>query len=290
MASGAGMRGEAAAGTPSPGGAQGAQERAGAGVVVAIDGPSGSGKSTVARHLAQRYGLAYLDTGAMYRVLTWHCLHADVALEDADAVALAARTVPLAMPLDARDQSIVLDGVDVTEAIRGEEVSTHVSTVATNLAVRATMRELQRGIIAREAAWDAHGGAHEDVAPAPGAAWSGGRGIVAEGRDITTVVAPDAEVRMLLVARPEARLARRALENLGNDDAAALAATRDQVLRRDAEDATVSQFLTASDGVVTLDSTTLTLEATYAAAERVVGEALGEGTLARLEAAVGDGR
>ena len=99
---------------------------------------------------------------------------------------------------------------------------------------------------------------------------SGGRGVVAEGRDITTVVAPDADVRILLTASEEARLARRALEVHGVADAAAVAATRDHVVRRDAKDSTVVEFLTAADGVVTVDSSPLTLDETVEAVLAVV--------------------
>ena len=132
------------------------------------------------------------------------------------------------------------------------------SAVATNLPVRAVLRDLQRGLIAAEA----NGGSSE------------GRGIVAEGRDITTVVAPDAHVRILLTASEHARLARRAREVHGADDAGALAATADQVLRRDRDDSTVATFHVAADGVVTLDSSHLSLEETIQAAHRLVEEVL----------------
>lgn len=234
------------------------------GLVVAIDGPSGSGKSTIGRHLARHYGLAYLDTGAMYRALAWWALERGLSLADPSpavvssvdaAVAELALDLPLEEPLDPDDQAFRVAGTDVSSAIRTSEISTVVSRVATNLAVRAALRDRQRAIIARETTPDG---------------WSSGRGIVAEGRDITTVVAPDATVRVLLVAGEEARLARRAAELFGAADDAAIEATRDQVVRRDADDATVSQFHVAADGVATLDSSTLTLEETLDAAVAIV--------------------
>jgi len=228
------------------------------GLVIAIDGPSGSGKSTISRRLAADLGLAYLDTGAMYRAATWWCLDQGVPLADADAVADAVATMPLEMVMDPASPAVRVGHTDVTAAIRSTEIATAVSAVATNLPVRAVLRDLQRGLIAAEA----NGGSSE------------GRGIVAEGRDITTVVAPDAHVRILLTASEHARLARRAREVHGADDAGALAATADQVLRRDRDDSTVATFHVAADGVVTLDSSHLSLEETIRAAHRLVEEVL----------------
>jgi cytidylate kinase len=224
-------------------------------VVVAIDGPSGSGKSSVSRRVAERLGLAYLDTGAMYRAATWWALRSGVPLTDTDAVADLIRRMPLVMGVDPAAPGVHVDGHDVGEAIRETAISAAVSAVATNLEVRAELGRRQRDEIAAQAA---------------SSSFSGGRGIVAEGRDITTVIAPDADVRLLLVASEEARLARRAREVHGTADAAAVEATRDQVVRRDADDSTVSQFLVAADGVVTVDSSELDLEQTVQAVLDVV--------------------
>lgn len=224
-------------------------------MVVAIDGPSGSGKSSVSRGVASALGLAYLDTGAMYRAATWWCLHQGVPLSDVDAVAGQVRTLPLVMGVDPRNPTVHVDGIDVGEAIRTTEISAAVSAVATNLAVRAELGRLQRAEIE--------------------SARVRGRGIVAEGRDITTVVAPDADVRVLLTASEEARLARRALDVHGSDDAAAVEATRDQVLRRDADDSTVVQFHVAADGVVTVDSSHLDFDQTVQAVLDVVESVVG---------------
>ena len=176
------------------------------GFVVAIDGPSGSGKSSVSKQVARTLGYGYLDTGAMYRALTWWCLREDVDLDDADAVTAAAERLPLSIGTDPDDPTVTVDGVDVTADIRETRISTTVSAVAGVIPVR----ELMRG------------------APAPphlrGRAAEGG--VVAEGRDITTVVAPDAPVRILLTASEEARLARRSTELHGAADEASVAAPR----------------------------------------------------------------
>ena len=214
-------------------------------LVVAIDGPSGTGKSTISRRLAAELGLAYLDTGAMYRVATWWCLHREIDLTDRDAVAAAVRTIPMQIGTDPARPTFAVDSRDVAAEIRSTRISSAVSAVATNLAVRAELQRRQREAIAAELR--------------PGS-YSGGRGVIAEGRDITTVVAPDAPVRVLLLADEQARLERRARELHGTVDAGALDATRDQVVRRDADDSTVSNFATAADGVVTVDTSTLSLD------------------------------
>jgi cytidylate kinase len=219
-------------------------------LTIAIDGPSGSGKSTVARAVAQRLGIGYLDTGAMYRALTWWCLHQGLDLTDADAVVAAARALPLRMGTDPGAPTVHVDGTDVSAAIRTSEVSTAVSAVATNLGVRPVLQQLQRDLMAR-------------IAEETG-------GVVAEGRDITTVVAPDARVRVLLTASEEARLRRRSTELHGAADAAAVEATRDQVVRRDRDDSTVSVFTEAAAGVELVDTSDLTLDESIEAVLDVV--------------------
>lgn len=222
-------------------------------LVVAIDGPSGSGKSSVSREVAHRLGLAYLDTGAMYRAACWSALKAGLDLTDEPAVAEHVRRLPLVMGTDPVTPSVRVAGVDVSAAIRTTRVTTAVSVVATNLAVRAELRRRQREIIDA-----ARLGEHQ--------------GCLAEGRDITTVVAPDADVRILLTADERARLARRALEVHGSSEESALHAIRDQVLRRDADDATVASFQAAADGVLHLDSSTLDFEQTVDAVLDAVAE------------------
>jgi CMP/dCMP kinase len=210
------------------------------GLVVAVDGPSGSGKSSVSREVARRLGLRYLDTGAMYRALTWWALEQGTDLDDTAAVARLARELPLEVSTSSSGTVAVVAGRDVTAAIREPRITRVVSAVATNLDVRAELVRRQREIAA------------------PG-------GIVVEGRDITTVVAPDAEVRVLLTASQEARLARRALEVHGSDDGRAIEATRDQVVTRDARDSTVADFVAARDGVTVIDSSELSFEETVSA-------------------------
>ena len=219
------------------------------GIVVAIDGPSGSGKSTVSKQVASRLGLAYLDTGAMYRAAAWWCEHEGVDLEDSEAVTRAVESMPLTMGVNPEAPGVVCGSEDIASAIRDPHIAAIVSKVATNLDVRAELARLQREIIHSEAA-----GLHR--------AFSAGAGVVAEGRDITTVITPDADVRLLITASEEARLARRAadLEAAGKHiDAAAL---RDQVVRRDQDDSAVSQFLTAPEGVTLVDTSDMDLPET----------------------------
>lgn len=209
-------------------------------LVIAIDGPSGSGKSTVARRVAATLGLRYLDTGAMYRALTWWLLERGVDLGDGDRVAAMAPELPLRMGTDPRNPTVHVYGVDVGTAIRETRISAVVSTVATNLGVRSELRKRQRAVV-------------DDG------------GVVVEGRDITSVVAPDAPVRILLTAAEDVRLARRARDVQGADHASALAATRDQVLRRDADDSSVASFVQAAEGVDVLDSSDLSVDETVTA-------------------------
>lgn len=207
-------------------------------LVIAVDGPSGSGKSSVSKEAARRLGAVYLDTGAMYRAVTWHALDAGTDLSDAAAVADAVRAAELEISTDPDLESVKIHGTDVTEAIREPFVSEAVSAVATNLEARAELVRRQREIIA----------AHPRI--------------VAEGRDITTVVAPDADARILLTASEEARMRRRGLQLGGTQSAEDL---QRQVVARDAKDSTVSSFLIASDGVATVDSSDLDFEETVQA-------------------------
>lgn len=200
-------------------------------LIVAIDGPSGSGKSSTARGVAERLGLDYLDTGAMYRAVAW--LVAERGITDPDAIVTAARDARMEISLDPAAFAISMDGTDVTEAIREPGISASVSRVATIQAVRDILIERQRRLIADAA-----------------------RGIVAEGRDITTVVAPQAPVRILLVADPAARVTRRSAELGAGVDHAEVT---DQVIRRDADDSTVAAFTKAAPGVTVVDSTHLSL-------------------------------
>jgi len=218
-----------------------AAERAAAsrpGVVVAVDGPAGSGKSSVSRAAAARLGFDFLDTGAAYRALTWRALEEGV--DPADAPAVIALVADLRYATEARPEGTVVrvGDTDVTTAIREPRITAVVSDIARIPEVRAALTEMFRAAIATSRA----------------------RGIVVEGRDITTVVAPDAEVRILLTADEEVRIARRSRE-LAPEQASTAAALRD----RDQKDAAVVDFLTAAPGVETLDSTHLDFEQTVQA-------------------------
>lgn len=160
---------------------------------VAIDGPAGVGKSSIHKALAKYYGFAYLDTGAMYRACAWWCMNKGIDL-DAETIdeQLVTETVGeffteghFDISVDPDDSKVYADGEDISDVIRSSEVSSHVSKVSNIIPVRHVLIAAQRAYIAREAASDS---------------FSEGAGVVAEGRDITTVVAPDAEVRVLLTA------------------------------------------------------------------------------------------
>lgn len=210
------------------------------GTVIAVDGPSGVGKSTVCRGVAIRLGLSYLDTGATYRLAALHCLREGIDFDNDDDVVAAVETMNAGVGLDPESPAFTLDHEDVSRLIRSDAVTGVVSRVAVNLEARAILGDLQRGLISQEVV----GGR------------SGGAGIVAEGRDVTTVIAPDADVRVLMTADPEVRVSRRALENGEGDPGQA----REAVLGRDARDTIGVDFHTAADGVVTIDTTNLTVD------------------------------
>ncbi|HEU0256372.1 MAG TPA: (d)CMP kinase [Microbacteriaceae bacterium] len=216
--------------------------------VVAIDGPAGSGKSSVSKAVAGLLGFAYLDTGAVYRALTWLALRRRVEPGDPDALAaLLAAFRDVRIDTDPADYRVRVAQTDVTDEIRTPEVTGRVSALARVPAVREHVNGLFRRLIA------------ETARP----------GIIVEGRDITTVVAPDAPVRLLLTADAAVRAARRVGElagAAGRDAAGALH-------RRDAADSRVVDFMNAADGVATLDSTRLDFAATVAAVRRIVVDA-----------------
>lgn len=207
--------------------------------MVAIDGPSGSGKSSVSRALARHYGLAYLDTGAMYRAFAWWSLqgHTDMS------------TCPLVISTSPDLEDVRVDGHDITRAIRLHEVTAAVSGVAADPAVRAEAVRRQRAII--------------DAST---------HGIVLEGRDITTVVAPDADVRVFLTADLAAREARRAAEF---SDPGTAAAMRETVAARDVIDSNREHSpLRLVDGVTVIDATHLTLDEVIASVRALVDQQL----------------
>lgn len=207
--------------------------------IVAVDGPAGSGKSSVSKEVARRLGYGYLDTGAVYRSLAWHALDRSVDTSDATAVLEAMGDFDGSISLDPDDYWVRVGDTDVTEAIRETRVTEAVSGVARVPVVRHTVNARFRALVAE----------------------SGRPGVVVEGRDITTVVAPDAPVRILLTAAPEVRAARRSAEVSGQD----AASVADSLRRRDASDSTVVDFMSAAEGVEVVDSTHLDFDETVAA-------------------------
>jgi len=201
-------------------------------MVVAVDGPSGSGKSSTSRGVAVRLGLRYLDTGAMFRAMTWWMLRAGVDVTDADVVASRCEEPEILSGTDPEGPGIMVDGVDVGVAIRSDEVNAAVSHVSVVPAVRSRLLELQRAAI-------------------------GEGGIVVEGRDIGSVVWPQAQVKVFLTADPDARATRRAAET-GSID---LTATRDSLLSRDRIDSgRATAPLVVADDAVAVDTTGHTLD------------------------------
>jgi CMP/dCMP kinase len=205
-------------------------------LVIAVDGPAGSGKSTAARGVARALGLRYLDTGSTYRALTWWLLAHGQDISDPDAVAAIAGRPVIEVGTHPDAPAIRVDGRDVAGPIRTREVSNAVSAVASVPEVRRHLVAMQRRIIAE--------------------ALAAGAGIVAEGRDIGTVVAPDAPVKVFLTASEAVRADRRTAD-LAADPAATVAVTRAEQARRDRSDA--PQMARAADAVE-IDTTTLGLD------------------------------
>ena len=220
------------------------------GVVVAMDGPSGSGKSSTARGVATRLGLRYLDTGAQFRAVTVWMIDEGIDFDDQAAIAARAGAPLLASGTDPESPTITVDGRDVSVEIRSQEVTAHVSAVASVPEVRQRLLELQRTII-------------------------GEGGIVVEGRDIGSVVAPEAEVKVFLTADPSARATRRTAENGGGT----IEATEADLLRRDAIDSgRQAAPLTMPEGAIHLDTTPYTLDEVIQQVVDIVDEAVGATT------------
>jgi cytidylate kinase len=194
-----------------------------------LDGPAGTGKSTVARLTAQRLGWRFVDTGATYRAVTLAVLRAGADPEDPRACEAVARDVRVELSTDPAVSSVLLGGEDVTAEIRQPAVTAAVSAVSSHPAVRAVLVDLQRAVM-------------------------GTAGAVVEGRDIATVVAPRAAVKVYLDARPEVRAARRARETQTSSSA-----THGELTARDRRDSQTNQ-LSPSSGAVHLDTSDLTLE------------------------------
>lgn len=207
-------------------------------LVIAIDGPAGAGKSTVGRALAQRLGLTYLDTGAMYRAMTFAVQQRGVAEGDLDGVAAIAPDVEI--ELDPATGRVHVDGVDATAQIRSREVTAAVSQVAANQAVRSVLVDQQRAWVA------ARGGA------------------VVEGRDIGSVVFPDAALKLFVTASPRVRAERRVAE-IGGD----VREVEASIIERDRKDSTrAASPLTEVDDAVNVDTTGMTVDEVV---EHIVG-------------------
>jgi cytidylate kinase len=197
--------------------------------VIALDGPSGTGKSTVARGLARRLGFRYLDTGAMYRAVAWAVLRDGVDPDDTDAVTALAERTELGLTTDPEDQHVTVDGQPVDREIRSPAVTVAVSPVSAAPGVRALLVASQRELI-------------------------GTGSVVVEGRDIGTVVAPDAALKVFLTASSDARASRRSRQD-GTADQRSTAADLD---RRDRYDSSrVHSPLRAADDAVHVDTTAM---------------------------------
>jgi cytidylate kinase len=215
--------------------------------IIAIDGPAGSGKSSVSKQVARELGLGYLDTGAAYRALAWAVLDGRFSLESLAEIDLDAM-FDYSISLDPDDFWVAVAGTDLTTAIREQNVAEFVSNVARIQPVRDFMKRLTHRLVAE----------------------SGKAGVMVEGRDITTVVAPEAKIRLLLTASEEVRLKRRSAEL----DPEAAKEVHRQVSQRDQSDSKVVDFMTPAPGVVLVDTTELNFVQTVAAVRELIERGL----------------
>ena len=201
-------------------------------IQIAVDGPAGSGKSTVAKEIAKRLNITYLDTGAMYRAVTYAALKNNIHLEDP----LQLKNLVDHMILDITPDSIVLDGVDISEAIRTPEVTKNVSVVSMDAYVREQMVELQRRI-------------------------AGDKSVIMDGRDIGTVVLPTATYKFFLIADPVERAKRRLIDLKAKGFETTVEALAEEIIERDQLDSSraISPLKKAEDAIE-IDTTSLTIE------------------------------
>ena len=222
-------------------------------IIVAIDGPSGAGKSTIARHLARRFGLLNLETGAMYRAFALKALRAGLSLDDPTALELLSAQTSIRLEAGEEHNNVFLDGEDVTALLRNQTVTDAASRASVFPAIRAWMVRLQQQLGEQG-------------------------GVVMEGRDIGTVVFPQAEVKIFLDAAPEVRGLRR-FEQMGQLGPSPAAVQPEEVIRdlraRDERDRNRADSpLKPAPDAILLDSTNMTLEQAVAAAEAIVAERL----------------
>lgn len=207
-------------------------------LIIAIDGPSGAGKSTLGRMLARALGLLYIDTGSMYRAVALATIDSRTDATDDEAVGALAERVDIDLAGDPDSVRVSLDGRDVTERIRDEDVTETSSIVSTISAVRRAMVRRQREL--------------------------GRRGAVMNGRDIGTVVFPDADVKFFLTAVPEERTERRLAEEREHNPAATYEQTFTDITERDRRDTTRSDSpLVAADDAIVIDSTGVPIEEVF---------------------------
>ena len=218
---------------------------------IAIDGPAGAGKSTLARRLAKELGYIYVDTGAMYRAIGLYALRAGVDPADAARVEGLLPQIALRLENPAGAQRIYLNGEDVSEAIRAEQVGMAASAVAAHPVVRAFLLDLQRGMARTQ-------------------------NVLMDGRDIGTVILPDASVKIFLTASPEARARRRWLENQAKGSEEAYETVLEDVKKRDYQDShRAAAPLRQAEDAVRVDTSELDFEQSFEALKKIVAEKLG---------------
>lgn len=217
-------------------------------ISVALDGPAGAGKSTIAKRAAAELGFVYVDTGAMYRTIGLFCLKNNIGINDPDAVTNALPSVKLRLAFENGEQHIYLGEEDVSSQIRTEQVSMAASVVSAIPAVRAFLLELQRGLAKTD-------------------------NIIMDGRDIGTVVLPDAEVKIFLTASPEARAKRRTLQLEEKGEPADYDTILRDIIQRDNNDSNreIAPLRPAEDSIL-VDTTELDLEQSVAKVIEVIRE------------------